>query len=144
MLESHIYRMEEFFLAKRFVQKRHRAGFEGPLARAVICVRGNEDNRDPPVGRNDLTLQIESVHARHSHIENQACRIARLIRTQKRFRRRETLRPKADRSDQIVEGIPKRVVIVDNRNERNPGHVTRISSRSFLENTLLSAGRNFY
>src|ERR1700752_539445 len=88
MLESRIYRIEEFFLAERFVQKGYRAGFERARAGIVICVRGDENDRDSPVGRNHLTLEIESVHAGHSHVENQACRIARLIRTQKRVRRR--------------------------------------------------------
>jgi hypothetical protein len=60
MLESRIYRIEEFFLAERFVQKGHRAGFEGSRARAVIRVRGDEDDRDSPIGRNHLPLQIEA------------------------------------------------------------------------------------
>jgi hypothetical protein len=143
MLESRIYRIEEFFLAERFVQKGYRAGFEGARAGIVICVRGDEDDRDSPVGRNHLTLEIESVHAGHSHVENQACRIARLIRTQKRVRRRETLRPKSDRSDQIVKRTPKGVVIVDNRNELNSGHAASISPRWFsFRKRLHSKGRN--
>jgi hypothetical protein len=128
MSESYIYRIEQFFLVERFVQKSHRAGFDGLRARIVICVRCNEDDWDLPVGRNDLTLQIESAHAGHSDIENQACRIARLTRTQKRFRRRETLSPKSDRLDQIVERIPKSIVIVNDRNEWNTGHGASISS----------------
>jgi len=128
MLESRIYRIDQFFLTEWFVQKGHCAGFEGSRSSIAICVRRYEDDRESPVGRNDLTLQIEAVHAGHSHIENQACGIARLIRTQKRFRRRETFRPKSDRPDQIVERIPKSVVIIDNRNERNSRHPASIPS----------------
>jgi PAS domain-containing protein len=122
MFESRIYRIEQFFLAEWFAQKGHRAGFEGALARIVIRVRRNEDDRDLPVGRNRLPLKIESVHTGHSHIENQARRIVRLIRIPKRLRRRETLRPKSDRLDQIVEGVPESVIIIDDRNERDSGH----------------------
>jgi hypothetical protein len=129
MLESRIYRMEEVILAAWFVQKGHRAGFEGSRSRLVVGVGRNEDDRDLPVGRNDLTLELESVHARHPDVENQACRFARVIRTQERFRRRETLRPKSDGSEQIIERIPQRVIIVNNRNERNAGHRASFSSR---------------
>jgi hypothetical protein len=69
-----------------FVQKSDGAGGEGARARNVICVRRNEDDWNLPFGRNDLTLQIETAHAGHSDVENQACSIARLIRTQKRLR----------------------------------------------------------
>jgi len=131
MLESRIYRMEQFFLAERFVQKGHRAGFESSRSRIVICVRGDEDDRDSPIGDYHLTLELESVHAGHPHVKNQACRIVRLIRTQKRVRRRETLRLKSERSDQIVERIPQSVVIVDDRNELNSRHAARISTRWF-------------
>jgi hypothetical protein len=33
-------------------------------------MRRNEDDRDSPVGRNYPTLELKSVHARQSHIEN--------------------------------------------------------------------------
>jgi hypothetical protein len=93
-------------------------------------VRRNEDDRDSPVGRNDLTLQIEPIHAGHPHVENQACRLARLIRTQKRVRRRETLRSKFDRSDQIIERIPKSVVIIYNRYKGSSGPTVLFPSLS--------------
>jgi hypothetical protein len=44
------------------------------------------------------------------------------MRIPKRLRRRETLRPKSDRLDQIVEGVPESVIIIDDRNERDAGH----------------------
>ena len=60
------------------------------------------------MGRNQLTLEIQSAQARHPHIKNQARCIVQLIRIQKRFRRRETLCPKSHGSDQIVERFPER------------------------------------
>src|SRR5262249_16774698 len=102
----------------------HRAGGKGARARVVIGMRRDEDDRDAPAHRLQLTLELESVYARHPHVENQACRLVRLIRMQERFPRREILCAKSDRSEQIVERIPESVVIVDNRNERNSGHAT--------------------
>ena len=49
-------------------------------ARIVIGVRRDEDDRDAPVRRNQLSLELESVHARQAHIEYQACRLGRLMR----------------------------------------------------------------
>src|SRR5262245_59909432 len=124
-----------------------------------------------PVCRAQLLLELESVHASHPHIENQACRLGDALRLQERFRRRKTFYPKANGSNQIIERIPQRVIIVDNRNERNSGHTTvslffecicrkivscsgaqYADSRSPLgfeherplENTLTSAGENCY
>src|SRR5262245_44336549 len=77
-----------------------------------------------PVCRTQLLLELESVHTSHPHIENQACCLGCALRLQERFRRRKTFYPKADGSEQIVERIPQRVIIVDNRNERNSGHAT--------------------
>jgi hypothetical protein len=122
MFESRIYGTEEILLAAGFVQKGHRASCKGTLSRIVIGVRRDEDDRDAPVRLHQLTLELESVHASHPHIENQARRLVRLIRLQERFRRRETLHAKSNGSEQIVERIPQSVVIVNNRNERNAGH----------------------
>src|SRR5262245_58792250 len=83
-----------------------------------------------PVCRAQLPLELESVHASHAHIENQACCLGCALRLQERFCRRKTFYPKADGSDQIVERISQRVIIVDNRNERNSGHAA--ISFSFL------------
>jgi len=124
MFESRIYGIEEILLTAGFVQKGYRAGGKGARSRVVIGMRRDEDDRDAPVRRLQLTLELDPGHARHPHIENQACRLVRVLRLQERFSRRETLRAKSDGSEQIVERIPESVVIVDNRNERNSGHAT--------------------
>src|SRR5262245_12922130 len=100
MFESRIYGIEEILLAAGFVQKGHRAGGKGACARVVIGMRRDEDDRDAPVHRIQMTLEIESVHASHPHIENQAGCLVRLICLQERFRRRETLRAKSDGAEQ--------------------------------------------
>jgi hypothetical protein len=79
-----------------FVQKVHCAGGKGACALVVVYVGCDEDDRDMPVGRTQMTLEIESAHTRHPYIENQARRVVYVLRTEKRFRGREALRPKAD------------------------------------------------
>jgi hypothetical protein len=91
-------------------------------------VRGKEDDWKLRFGRDNLMLQIEAAHAGHADVENQACRIPRLIGAQKRLRRRKTQRPKADRSNEIVERIPKGVVIINDSYDRSTGHEASISS----------------
>src|SRR5712691_9124241 len=80
MRERRLYRLEEVLLAAGLGQKVHRAGFKSAHSHVVIGVRRDEDDRDAPVRRTHLTLELESVHARQAHIEYQACRLGRLIR----------------------------------------------------------------
>src|SRR5215813_1416732 len=120
--ERHLYGMEEILLAAGFIQKGHRTGGKGARAHVVIGIRRDEDNRHAPVRRHQLTLELESVHARQAHIENQARRLGRVMRLQERFRRREALHAKSHGAEQIIERIPQSVVIVDYRHERHAGH----------------------
>jgi hypothetical protein len=73
--------LTQFFLAEGFGQKIHRAGGQGLRARVVVGMGRDEDDRDRPVGRTQLTLELEAAHARHPHIENQACCVRYVIRT---------------------------------------------------------------
>src|SRR5215510_5701759 len=120
--ERHLYGMEEILFAAGFIQKGHRTGGKGARTHVVIGIRRDEDNRHAPVRRHQLTLELKSVHARQAHIENQARRLGRVIRLQERFRRRKALHTKSHGLEQIVERMPQRVVIVDNRNQRYAGH----------------------
>jgi hypothetical protein len=131
MFKGRVYGLEQRLFPEGFVQKVHRTGLERPRSRVVISMRRDEDDRNPTIDCNQLTLETESTHARHSHIKNQARRIVQLIRIQERFRRRKTLHPKSDGSDQIVQRIPQRVVIVYNRNKGNSRHAVGISLPQF-------------
>jgi hypothetical protein len=78
------------------VQKRQRARFKGLRSPIVIFVRGDKDDRQVRVGPSQQTLELESAHVRHAHIENHPARFMQLIRPQERFRRRKPLRPQSD------------------------------------------------
>jgi hypothetical protein len=145
--ESCLNRIEQRLLPEGFVQKVHRAGFKGSHSRVVVCMGCDEDDWDSVIGRNQMTLKLEPIHARHPHIKNQARRIVQLIRLQERFRRRKTLHPKSHGPDQIVERIPKRIVIVYDRYEGSSGHAGYISFSSndaCSKDTVTLAGENVY
>ena len=86
MFKRRLYGIEEILLVAGFIQKGHCAGGKGTSSRVVIGICRDEDDRDAPICRHQLTLELESVHARHPHIENQARRLVRVIRLQERFR----------------------------------------------------------
>ena len=75
MIESRIYRFKQRFFSARLVQKSHRTGRERSRPGIVVCVRRDENDRNLRVGGSQLTLKIQSTHAWHPHIKNQAIRI---------------------------------------------------------------------
>jgi hypothetical protein len=93
IIQSRIDRIEQFFFVERFVQKRHRSSFKGLGSPIVILVRGDKDERYLRAGQNHVTLELESAHAMHPHIEDQAACLLHLIGPQERFRRGKTLHP---------------------------------------------------
>ena len=49
MIESRIYCFKQCFFSARFVQKSHRTGRERSRPRVVVCVRRDENDRDPRI-----------------------------------------------------------------------------------------------
>jgi hypothetical protein len=122
MPQGRLYSLKQRLFPAGFVQKSHRTGGQRPRPRVVVSMRGDKNDRDPRVVRHQVTLKIQPAHAGHPHIENQARRLVQLTRIEELFGRREIREPISDGSQQVVEGIPQRVVIVDNRYERSSGH----------------------
>jgi hypothetical protein len=102
MIESRIYCLKQRFFFARLVQKSHRTGRERPRPRFIVFVRRDENDRDLRVGGSQLTLKIQSTHAWHPHIKNQAIRIVQFIRIQELVGRRETVRAHSNGSQQVV------------------------------------------
>ena len=75
MIESRIYCFKQRFFFARLVQKSHRTGRQRSRPGIVVCVRCDENDRNPRIRRPQLTLKIQSTHAWHPHIKNQAIRI---------------------------------------------------------------------
>jgi len=114
MIESRIYCFKQRFFFARLVQKSHRTGRERSRPRVVVCVRRDENDRNPRIRRPHLALKIQSTHVWHAHIKNQAIRIVQFIRVQELASRRETVRAHSNRSQQVIERVPHKIVIVYN------------------------------
>ena len=114
MIESRIYCFKQRFFFARLVQKSHRTGRERSRPRVVVCVRRDENDRNPRVGGSQLTLKIQSTHAWHPHIKKQAIRIVHFVRIQELAGRRETVRAHPNGSQQVVKRVPEKIVIVYN------------------------------
>jgi hypothetical protein len=91
MIESRMYCFQQRFFSARLVQKSHRTGRERSRPRVVVFVRRDENDRDARVGGSQLTLKIQSTHAGHAHIKNQAIRIVQFIRIQELLGRSEAV-----------------------------------------------------
>ena len=63
MIKSRIYCFKQRFFFARLVQKSHRTGRERSRPRVVVCVRCDENDRNPRIRRPQLTLKIKSTHA---------------------------------------------------------------------------------
>jgi len=114
MIESRIYRFKQRFFSARLVQKSHRTGRQRSRPGIVVCVRCDENDRDLRVGGSQLTLKLQSTHAWHPHIKNQAIRVVQFIRIQELVGRRETVSAHSNRSQQIVKRVPEKIVIIYN------------------------------
>src|SRR5262245_31256145 len=88
----------------------------------LIGIGRDEDDRDTPVRRLQLTLELKAVHARQTHIEQQARRLGCVLRLQERFRRRKTIHTKSHGLKQIVKRISQRGVIIDHHYEWRFAH----------------------
>jgi hypothetical protein len=113
-IESRIYCFKQCFFFAGLVQKSHRTGRDRSRPRVIVCVRSDENDRKPRIRRPQLTLKIQSTRAWHSHIKDQAIGIVQFIRIQELLGRRETLRAHSNGSQQVVERLPEKIIIVYN------------------------------
>ena len=114
MIESRSYCFKQRFFSARLVQKSHRTGGKRSAPRVVVCVRRDENDRNPRIRRPQLTLKIQSTHAWHPHIKKQAIRVVQFIRIQELVGRRETVRAHSNGSQQVVKRVPEKIIIVYN------------------------------
>src|SRR5262245_11068382 len=88
----------------------------------LIGIGRDEADRDTPVRHPELTLELEAIHTRQTHIEQQARCLGCVLRLQESFRRRKTLHTKSHGFEQIIKRISQRGVIVDHHYEWHSAH----------------------
>src|SRR5262249_4469737 len=74
----------------------------------------------------DPALDLETVHARHADVEDEAGRLRRRRRVEEVLARAECFGTMAERADQAARRFPYRLVVVDDGDER------RITGRSVV------------
>ena len=129
-LHHRLHRGQQCIFAKWFRQKAHRSAAQRVSTSTRIAASCDEDNRDPPIGCGQLMLQLEPVHPRHHHIEDQTRGLRQMSRLHELGCGRESLAREAHRSEQACQRDSNGLVVVHDRYERfglaAPGPLSRI------------------
>jgi hypothetical protein len=87
---------------------------------------GDEYDRDIAALPVELLLQLGAGHARHGDIEYETTGAREAGRSEERFSRVERLRIEPERPQQIGQGLPHRLVVVDNRHQLARKHTQTV------------------
>src|SRR6266446_2345000 len=85
--EGHIERLQKGPFAERLEQTLDGTMVDQALPDGLIGPRGDVDDRNLRSAASQLRLEVRPAHAGHCDIQNQALRLAELIRREERFRR---------------------------------------------------------
>jgi hypothetical protein len=103
------------FVVKWFVQECHGPGLHRSSTSFFIVISSDENNRNSTACRSQLALQLQSVHARHLNVNDEARSIVQLFGLQETFARFKGSHPKAERLDEKSRGPTDGLIIVDYR-----------------------------
>src|ERR1700722_10894084 len=84
-----IERLKQSRVAERLEQALHGTVSERACTHALICLSGDEDDRNLLPANRQLLLQIKSGHTRHDDVEDQALGLTDAIGREERFSRGE-------------------------------------------------------
>src|SRR5882757_5273978 len=82
-LQCSVNAIKEFVVGKRFGEVAYGPRFQRLDARPIIGKSRDEDDRDRMVGRDQMLLQLEPVHTRHMHVQDQAGRLLQPLGAEK-------------------------------------------------------------
>src|SRR5258708_1018206 len=114
--KSLMNRSQEVALLERFHQELDRPSLHGPRGHGNVAMRGYEDNRNEYAGFLKGLLEVQAVDARESDVEHQTARHVRPGSIPKLFGGAKDLCMKADRLQQVADGIADGRVIVNDEN----------------------------
>src|SRR6267143_3695756 len=119
-LQRCIHRVQQCVLTERLDQVRDRAVSQCARARSLVgSMCRDENDRNVTLAGRQVTLQVEATHPRHSDIEYEAVGVLQLLRTREVFGGRECLHAQPDRADQAAQRFANRLIVIDNRNQRD-------------------------
>lgn len=117
--QRYLHRMEKGFIAEGLLQKANGARLDGPCPCRLVILRCDENDWNSRRGRGQLLLQLQTVHARHLEIEDQAARVLQVVRSQEVLGRGECLCAESDRSQETPQRLPVRLIIVHDCDDRS-------------------------
>ena len=95
---------------------------EHALLVEIIWIGGDQDGRNPEAAAHQVSVKLHPRHVRHVNVRHQAMGRSQSWRCQKFRRGREWRDGVAHGLYQPAQGITKRLIIVDNRDQRIFGH----------------------
>ena len=102
-------------MTKRFGQKFNRASFKGSNCHQNIAVPGDKDDRKVDLPFRQFVLKIQSIEPRKPDIKNDAARRVWTFNGEKFFRCAKCPHTHFDRSDEAVQSVPDRGIIIDDK-----------------------------
>ena len=120
--QSPFQTLEQSRFVKRLAQKTDCPGLHRSLSNPVLGEGSNENDRRSVVVSNQIFLQLDSGHAGHLHIRNDAGRFAQSGRGQECLCRSECVCRKSHRPQQPCRRGTHRNIIVDDRDYRDLCH----------------------
>src|SRR5712691_10328140 len=93
-------------------------------------MRSDENDGDVTLARRQLTLHVEPAHPRHPDIEYEAVGARQVLRTREVVGGRECLHAQPDRADQAAQRFAHRLIVIDDRNQRDWGHGPKLGGFS--------------
>ena len=115
------------------------AAFQRAHGERHVAVPGQEDDRDRVAALVQFILQVETAHARHADVEEQATGALRPIDVEKGLCRIERFNAHAGSAQEHAEGIAHRLVVVDDEDGLLEGDVGGVHFVSSLPSAV-SAG----
>ena len=119
--ESRSQCCEEGFLAEWLPEKSNGSPSLPFGLNLQTSLRGDKNDRRVDIFSSQTSLQLEAAHLGHAHVQDQTSGAAQLRGVEKVFSRKESSGGVADRLQQADDGFNKRLVVVNDRNQRNIG-----------------------
>jgi hypothetical protein len=118
--ERLIQTCNQHLVVERFGKKADRASRKRLCTRSYFRKSGQENDRQMMTLRNQFTLQLHPIHARHLHVTDQAIGVTQAVRFQERVSGRKLDNCISQRSNEAHCRVAKRVVIIDDCDHGHP------------------------
>jgi len=112
-LESGLERVQQCLVAERFAQECSGARAKRLLARRLIAMGSDENDRDAGAGAGQPPLQLEAGHSGHAHVDDQTSDLGKTSRIQQLLRGRKDVDFEASGPQETLERLTYRLIVID-------------------------------